>query len=105
MCTLTVSEPWDFEGPRGGNQLNGKVVRWLDSKNVLFEANEELTHKGITSRYWILSTRYVGHTFESMEPHGETVNGGLIPCMPVENEDVREIQKPAIFRIIGSLKL
>jgi len=100
---LIVSEPWNFESRQGDNQLNGHILKQIDSENLLFEANEQITLGSITSQYWVLSTRYENQCFET-EPYRGTVNGGLLSDLPAESDDVLEIKKYAVFAIIGSLQ-
>jgi hypothetical protein len=78
MSKLTISEPWDFEGPHGGNELSGRILKRIDSKTLLFRADEEVALSGLISRYWLLSTRYETQSFEA-EPYQGTVNGALLP--------------------------
>ncbi len=102
MSKLIVSEPWDFESPQGGNELHGKVLKRLDSKTLIFETEENISFKGLSSRYWFLSTRYEKQSFES-EPYQGTVNGSLLPALPQEGDSLASIRKSATFVIIGSL--
>lgn len=101
--TLTVSEPWDFSGPRGDNRLSGKILRRIDAENILFESAEAVALKGVQSRYWVLSTRYERQSFEA-EPYSGTVNGGILASLPAESDDAAKIKKSAVFAVIGSLK-
>jgi hypothetical protein len=104
MSSLYIDEPFDFEGPRGGRVLNGIIFKWFDPMHLIFEAQEELTREGITSRYWLLSARYVGQIIQSKEYHG-VVNGCLLIGVPSENESIRDLQISGRFGIIGSLEI
>ena len=103
MSKLTVSEPWDFEAPQGGNELLGQVLRQIDAKTLIFEAEDIMTLKGLSSRYWLLSTRYEKQSFES-EAYQGTVNGALLPALPAEGDSLTSIRESSIFAIIGSLQ-
>jgi len=103
MSKLTVSEPWDFEAPQGGNELLGQVLMRLDAKTLIFEAKDNIIFKGLSSRYWLLSSRYEKQSFES-EPYQGTVNGALLPALPTEGDSLTTIRESAIFAIIGSLQ-
>ena len=100
---LTISEPWDFDSQRGDNEIHGIVVRQVDSENLLFVADEQVTFKGTTSPYWILSTRYENQHFGE-QPYRGTVNGGLISNFPSETEDALQLKGKAVFAIIGSIE-
>lgn len=101
--TLIVSEPWDFKSQRGDNHLNGKIVRQVDSENLLFVADEPFASGGITSLYWILSSRYEKQQFAE-RPYRGTINGGLIASLPSEFETAVDIKKQAVFAVIGSIQ-
>jgi hypothetical protein len=103
MIKLSVSDPWDFEAPRGGNVLEGCILKRLDPKTLLFEAVEAVCLRGLTSRYWLLTARYEKQTFNA-EPYLGTVNGALLPAVPVEGDSLDFIQKGSVFAIIGSLQ-
>ena len=104
VIKLRVSEPWDFETLQGGNMLEGRILKRLDSKMLIFEATEATSLKGLTSRYWLLSARYEKQTFE-VEPYHGTVNGALLPTLPAEDDNLMTIQKGSVFAIIGSLQV
>jgi len=100
---LIVSEPWDFESQQGDNQLTGHIIRQIDLENLLFEAEDQTTFSGVTSQYWVFSTRYEKQHFEA-EPYEGTVTGGLLADLPSESDDASEIKKHAVFAVIGSLQ-
>lgn len=102
MSKLIVSEPWDFEGPSGGNELNGRILRRLDSKTLLFESDDSVSMKGVAGKYWLLSTRYVDQSFNG-EPYTGTVNGSLLSVIPTAEDDLSELIRSSAFMIIGSL--
>lgn len=104
MIKLSISEPWDFEAPQGGNVLEGRILKRLNSKMLIFEATKETCFKGLTSRYWLLSARYEKQTFES-EPYQGTVNGAMLPTLPADDDNLTAIQKSSVFAIIGSLQV
>jgi hypothetical protein len=101
--TLTVSEPWDFSGPDSENRISGKVLRRIDGESLLFESDSSISIRGISSKYWILSTRYEKQCFEN-EPYNGTVNGGILVGLPPESEGAAKIKQSAVFAVIGSLK-
>ncbi len=94
---------WDFEGPKGGNELSGRIVNRLDSKTLVFEADDAVTFGGLTSRYWLLSARYEKQTFEA-PPYQGTVNGALLPKLPTEDDSFTKLRESSIFAIIASLQ-
>jgi hypothetical protein len=65
---FSVGEPWNFSGPQGDNSISGAVLRKFDAENLLFECDEEVSLKGTSGRYWLLTTRYVGQSFDD-EPY------------------------------------
>jgi hypothetical protein len=103
MCKLTISEPWNFEAPNGGNELSGRILRRLDSQTLLFMTEDEMTFDGVTSRYWLLSARYEKQSFDN-EPYQGTVNGALLPDLPSESDSLAKLRQLSIFAIIGSLQ-
>jgi hypothetical protein len=103
MSKLTVSEPWDFVGPNGGNELPGIILKRLDQKTLLFKTDNEVTLKGSTSRYWLLSSRYENQFFNE-EPYQGTVNGALLPSLPSEYDSLSKLRQSSVFAVIGSLQ-
>lgn len=102
MSKLTVSEPWDFVGPGGGNELNGKVIRRLDEKMLLFKTDNEVSVDGLVGQYWVLSARYVNQHFD-LEPFSGTVNGSILTYRPSEEDNALDLKKRAVFVVIGNL--
>ncbi|OWU65927.1 MAG: hypothetical protein CBB60_002160 [Armatimonadetes bacterium Cent15-Ar3] len=103
MSKLIISEPWDFEDIQGSNELSGRILKRLDSKTLLFRTEEEVTLKGLSSRYWLLSARYEKQSFEE-EPYQGTVNGALLPELPLEDESLSKLRQSSVFAIIGCLQ-
>lgn len=102
MAKIIVSEPWDFDGPNGGNKLDGRILKRFDSKTLLFESIDSVSIGGIAGKYWLLSARYVDQSFD-VEPYTGTVNGSLLSVAPAEKEDLSELKRKSVFVIIGSL--
>ena len=103
MSKLTVSEPRNFEAPQGGNVLPGQILKRIDPRTLLFKADDEVTFGGLTSRYWLLSTRYEKQFFET-EPYQGTVNGALLPAVPSEDDNLPKLVKSSVFAVIGLLQ-
>lgn len=99
---FSVGEPWNFSGPQGDNSISGAVLRKFDAENLLFECDEEVSLKGTSGRYWLLTTRYVGQSFDD-EPYTGSVNGALLADPPLESENIREIMERTVFAAIGVL--
>lgn len=102
MSKLIVSEPWDFSGPDGGNEVRGCVIKRLNPKTLLFRADNEVCVKGFAGKFWLLSARYADQSFER-EPYGGTVNGSLLKFPPSDGDDLSELKQNAVFAVIGSL--
>lgn len=102
MSKLIVSEPWDFIGPHGGNELHGRVVKRIDFKTLLFKADDEVSLKGCAGTYWLLTTRYIDQSFER-KPYIGTVNGSLLSILPSDDDDLSELKRNSVFAVIGSL--
>jgi hypothetical protein len=103
VSKLIVSEPWDFDGPSGGNELNGRVLKKFDSKTLLFESDDSVSMNGIAGRYWLLSARYIDQSFDR-EPYAGTVNGSLLSFIPASEDDLSELKRGSAFLIIGTLR-
>lgn len=102
MSKLIVSEPWDFRGAGGSNELPGCVIKRLDLKTLLFRADDEVSMKGISGKFWLISSRFVEQSFDQ-EPYAGTVNGFLLKRPPSDGDDLSEIKQNAVFAVIGSL--
>src|SRR5690625_4430821 len=103
MNTLTISDPWDFRAPEGNSKLSGQILKRLDSKNLLFRAEDEETLKDLPSRYWLLTTRYEKQSFNE-KPYQGTVNGALLPGPPSKYDDLHKLKRSSVFAVIGRLQ-
>jgi hypothetical protein len=103
MSKLTVSEPWNFSKPGGGNELHGRIVRQIDCKTLLFKADDEVSVQGGAGKYWLLSARYEDQSFKEGAYEG-TVNGSLLLDLPSDKEDPSAIKQNSVFAVIGSLR-
>ena len=99
---LTISEPWDFKSNSGSNVLDGKVLRQIDDKNLIFEASESIEIEEAKGRLWILALRYQGDSFDKPDER-KTVGGAILLTDNYTSGSAEEIKKMSKYAVIGSL--
>lgn len=98
---ITVSEPWDFEGPAGKNLIVGVIVKILSSSYLIFKSDHFIKFGGVEGQLFILKARYEGQNLECLEG---TVGGSLIVINDYENQDAKKIEESSKYLIIGTLE-
>lgn len=99
---LTVSEPWDFKCDSGSNVLDGKVIRQIDDKNLVFEASETVEIQGAKGCIWLLALRYQGDSFDKSDER-KTVGGAILLTDDYASGSADELKKMSKYVVIGSL--
>ncbi len=111
--SLSVGEPWDYEGPDGQNLVvveflgvvgGPKKKNWA-ARSLLLRAITPFQMKGERVEFMVASPRYTGETIESVISGGGTVGvarvrptANVVPDGSYETTDVE-------YCIIGSLAL
>lgn len=102
MHQIIVSEPWDYSGNNGKNEIYGEIVKQYSS-SVIMKTFNNITINSITGSILILSFRYESENQDFTT--GVTVNGGIVlnePNFKTLNED--EIKSQSKFVLIGTLR-
>lgn len=101
-CELTVSEPWDYEIPTGGNLIVGHILD-IRTKNIMFES-EKLTKfdKG-QGKSLVLRCRYKEEV-DIQTMRRLTVNGGLLRIPYNISMSEQELKEQSDFVLIGCVE-
>lgn len=77
---ITVSEPWDYDGPNGPNMIHGVILKEVSANCVVFEADSELEFHRDKGRFLFLKSRYENEALKRSknDDYNGVVGGGLI---------------------------
>lgn len=78
MYKITVSEPWDYDGPNGPNVIYGFILKALSSNCLIFESNSDLEFNGYKGKRLLLKSRYEKEQLKTNDYYFGTVGGALI---------------------------
>jgi hypothetical protein len=103
---ISVSEPWDFEGPDGGNIIKGDILQIVSPTCIIFKSNSGLKFDDNEGNLMVLSPRHYESDFQdlSMSKVLVPINGGLFLGQFNENLTEKDIREKAHFSIIGSIR-
>jgi hypothetical protein len=101
---ITVSDPWDFEGPSGENVIVGEIVRILSSICVIFKSDTLLNFDGRSGKLLILKSRYAGQNLAKENGYEGTVGGAFLLTEKYEDFDEKELEDNSKYVLIGRLE-
>ncbi|MCB0698376.1 MAG: hypothetical protein KDC11_00950 [Chitinophagaceae bacterium] len=105
---LSVSEPWDFEGPDGENVIYGRIVKEVTNNCLIFESNNPVSIDNVTGSVFVAFGRHDGYDFEySVKKDGIwSANIGLYTSDDelYLNMNSKELMEHSKYVIIGSVK-
>ena len=104
--SISVGEPWDFNGPDGQNIIKGVVLKILSATCLIFKANNILNLKGVSGIFFVLYPRHAESNFDDLKNGADfvTVNGNIL--LEEYNETMNEdyLKEKSKFVIIGSIR-
>lgn len=98
---ITVSEPWDFEGPTGLNLIVGVIVKILSSTCLIFKSDHLIKFDNNEGQIFLLKSRYEKQSLEELKG---TVGGSLILIDDYENQNEKKLEENSEYVIIGALE-
>lgn len=101
---LTVSDPWDFEGPSGKNFIVGEIVKILSSICVIFKSESLLSFDGHSGKLLILKSRYDDQHLTQENNYEGTVGGALLLTEKYKDFDEKELENNSKYVLIGKLE-
>lgn len=78
MYKITVSEPWDYDGPNGPNVIHGFILKALSTDCLIFESDSDLEFNGDKGKRLFLKSRYENKPLKTNDDYYGVVGGGLI---------------------------
>ena len=63
---ISVSEPWDFEGPDGKNIIKGTVLKILNQDCVIFKSSSVIEIDGNIGDTFVLFSRHYNNNFNKI---------------------------------------
>ncbi|MGZ3753266.1 MAG: hypothetical protein ACXVP0_07440 [Bacteroidia bacterium] len=103
---ITVSEPWDFEGPAGKNLIVGSVIKSVSDEILVFKSDHVLHFNELTGNILILQSRYEKHPLKNKSGYNGTAGGSLFLLDWNSNQQSSKdfLEKNSKYVIIGSLE-
>lgn len=101
---ITVSDPWDFNGPAGPNLIMGEIIKVLSSQAIIFRSDHLLDFNGQSSDLLILKSRYKDQSLVEGKTYKGTVGAGLLLLKDYEDRDERFLEENSEYVLIGSLE-
>jgi hypothetical protein len=100
---ITVSEPFDFIGPIGGNLIVGEIIKVLSPLLIIFKSDHLLSFEGKLGRILILKPRYEKQVLNQENNYEGTVGGGLLLIEDYEGKDEKYLEANSKYVLIGQL--
>lgn len=101
---IVVSEPWGFSNGVSENKIYGRIVKRINEKFVIFEAETPIELKGHKGAYLFLSPRQNSDSIDIEENGHVSVNGLILHSEYDESMTLQEIEGNSTFVIIGRLQ-
>ncbi len=99
---ITVSEPWNYDGPDGPNIIYGTILRQVDRYSLIFKSDNELKFDGNKGKYLILECRSTDDLLQENLNYYATINGALILNSP--NTPFDSLKNNSKFVLIGRIE-
>lgn len=100
---LTVSEPWNYSGADGTNNISGKVIKHIGIQCLVFQSTVPVKIDGLSGDLLVLFPRYASDSFDKQVVE-IPANVGLLLRKDYENLDEKQLENSSRFVIVGSLK-
>lgn len=106
-CSVSVGEPWDFEGPDGQNIIHGSIVKFLNDRCALFKADHMQHFRAVSGDTLLLLVRHYGYDFSELRPGVSyiSVNGCMLMDEREEETDVDALIAGSTFVLIGGVDI
>ena len=99
---ITVSEPWDYDGPDGPNLINGVVIKELSPSCLIFKSDKELKFNENSGVILLLKSRYENKILSIKENYQGIVSAGLILSEDL-NQTIDSLEMQSKYVLIGQL--
>jgi len=104
-CYISVSEPWDFDGPNGKNIIKGKIMKIINNDCVIFKSDSDIKIDEVEGNIFVLLSRYFNNHFSSINNEQFwSIGGGILLLDSYEGMDKNQLEQNSKYVIIGSLR-
>ncbi len=99
---ISVGEPWDYEGPDGKNLINGRILKVIDNRIIVFKSDHKVNLHNVCSDVLVLLPRYDRDFFSIRHNRHVTVGGALYKGTYDDNTSEEDL-KNSEYVLIGGL--